>query len=72
MDESIKTGFDWLIKHIENEYEKLKERVDKESEEQKSQESKEKQEKLQRVKERRDATEKKFELKTNILFSWNL
>jgi hypothetical protein len=49
----IRQGFDWLIKHIEYNYENLKSRIEEDVKKQKSREEKEKKEKADKVKQQR-------------------
>jgi hypothetical protein len=55
LDESIKSGFDWLLKYIIFKYDELKTRIDYDVQLQKNRESKIKQEKQEKIKHSREA-----------------
>jgi hypothetical protein len=50
LDESLKIGFDWLMKHITFHYDELKTRIDFDVEAQKLEESRIRKEKTDRIK----------------------
>lgn len=54
MDQSLKAGFDWLIKHIQVNMDELKTRVDYDSEIQRNKELRLRREKYERVKQKRE------------------